>query len=146
LLRFYGHGNRGTWFTIAVGDPVHAESNRTLHQAMVADWHGYIDLNHVNRLAPTLRRLNPYFARFASVEHHGCNLGRAGSLLQHLANIWHVPVTATRRQHLCMTVEYLENPTFTAYPRGRSLYSWARSVAESTACARPALAVPVGHR
>ncbi len=142
LLRFHGHGHQGQWMTIAIGDPLDTldgkfsktrAEGRKAYLEMKADWHSYIDLAHVDKLSPTLRRLNPYFAPFASVEHHGCKIGTNHALLRRLADVWGVPVSGGVGDQLGGgdSTFVFEGRVYTAFPRGLSLRSWSRSVAEN---------------
>jgi hypothetical protein len=135
LLRFHGHGNHGTWFTIAASDPVDLKAADPNAFAMLAaDWHGYLDLKHFDAHKLTLAKLTDHFAKFGSVEHHGCRVGtNSQALLRKLAELWGVPVTAGRPdQYFGGGTSYaFEGATFTAFPpKTPSLHAWAKSVAE----------------
>jgi peptidoglycan hydrolase-like protein with peptidoglycan-binding domain len=135
LLRFHGHGNHGTWFTIAASDPVDLkEEDPAAYKVLAADWHGYLDLKHFDQHKLTLGKLTDYFAPFGSVEHHGCRVGsNSQSLMRKLAELWGVPVTAGRPDQYFGggTSLAFEGTTFTAFPPATpTLKSWAASVKE----------------
>jgi hypothetical protein len=134
LLRFHGHGNHGYWFTVEAGDPVDLkEKDPKAYRALAADWHGYLSNENFHKHKLTLAKLKPYFAKFASVEHHGCNVGKHSQPLLHkLANLWGVPVSAgqTIQYGAGKTAYVFEGTPFTAYPHHKNLKSWAHSVAE----------------
>jgi hypothetical protein len=95
-----------------------------------------ISLEGFENIASHLARLTPRFARFGSVEMHGCQVarGRRGKLLlQRLAALWGVPVTAAERfQYDSGSVKEavrFEGRTFPAFPRGGNLRSWAAQFA-----------------
>jgi len=141
-LRFCGHGNRGTWISVAVGDPVHAqwEGRWKDYDAMAADWPSYIDYAHFERMRPLLTPLRPLFASFGYVQIHSCRIGQQGELLQKLADTWNVPIMGglTNQQVAAQyydqygdkvdTLLVLTGPTVTKYPGGASMRSWAARV------------------
>jgi hypothetical protein len=115
LLRFFGHGWRGQM-----------------------DLGGYtvMALKFLDKQAGTLSTLTPHFARFGSVEMHGCKVasGTAGRLfVSRLARLWGVPVTAGLDYQYdsgsAQAAVRFEGPTFTAYPSGGNLKGWARQFA-----------------
>ena len=138
-LRFSGHGNRGRWISLAVGDPVHAEgpSHVAEHSAMVADWPSRIDYNHLEKMKPILRTLAPSFAPFGFVEAHCCRIGQQGPLLEALADVWGVPVSGGMEDqqigsaredqwgNKILTTFSLIGPVNTAYPGNMNLAQWA---------------------
>jgi hypothetical protein len=142
LLRITGHGNRGTWISVAVGDPVEAQVEGRIkdYQAMKADWKSYIDFSHFERLRPILSRLRPLFASFGSAEVHCCKIGNQKTLLQKLAETWGVPVSGGLANHQVggydtnQYGEYVpstfafQGEVFTAYPGGKNLKSWAAGI------------------
>ena len=68
LLRFQGHGNHGTWFTVKAGDPVDLKAaDPKAFKELAADWHGYIDIHNFDKHKLTLAKLTPYFAPFGCV-------------------------------------------------------------------------------
>lgn len=81
LLRFFGHGSPGS---------MDLSGSSALH------------VGNVWGQGPLLTKLRPYFAKFGSVELHGCQVvGRdvkgkveGTTVLSHLAFMWGVPVTA----------------------------------------------------
>lgn len=95
LLSFYGHGNRGVWISIALGDPVHAleEGRYEDYDNMKTDFYSYIDYSHFERHRQVLSQLTPLFTPFSSVEIHSCKIGKQHELLTKLANVWGVPVS-----------------------------------------------------
>jgi hypothetical protein len=135
LLRFHGHGNHGTWFTIEAGDPVDlSEKSPEAYKALAADENGYLTEKnfHIHKL--TLARLTPYFAPYGSAEHHGCRVGRnSRGVLRLLADLWGVPVTAGNPDQYGGgggSTYVFEGATFTAYPDGGSLKTWAAKFAD----------------
>ena len=140
LLRLFGHGNEGTWISVAVGDPFHArEHGQTpAYRAMKADWRSYINLAHLGDHLPTLARLKPLFAPFGSVELNACMIGAQTTMIKGLADVWGVPVTGgfgvqsagpykVMDEHGWVTTPtlILEGPVFTGYPYGLTLEDWA---------------------
>ena len=144
LLRLWGHGNLGRWLTITVGDVVHtAEADPAIGRAVAREWRSYLDLDHFEALAPTLPQWRPYFAPFASVEHHGCSLARVAktrTLMHRLADLWDVPVTAGFTDQWIPydkpSAFRFQGRTYTAYPRHENLSSWARSAGASQSICR----------
>jgi len=134
ILRFHGHGHQGQWWTVSIGDPLHTkDKDLKAYQALKADWPSYIDVAHVEKLLPTLRRLKPYFAKFGSVEHHGCKIGTNRRLLGILAEAWQVPVTGGINDQEgggAGTTFVFEGSTYTAFPGYKNLKSWAKSVVD----------------
>ena len=111
LMRFFGHGSPGVMH-VTGEDP--------------------ISLEGFAKIAPNLARLTPRFARFGSVEMHGCQVARGGKgklLLQRLAALWGVPVTAAEGTQYdsgsMKEAVRFEGRTFTAFPRSGNLRSWA---------------------
>lgn len=159
LLRITGHGNRGTWISVAIGDPVHTrERSEAAYQRLRADWKSYIDVVHVDKLKGILKRLTPLFAQFGSAEIHGCMIGTQRDLLQTLANIWGVPVSGgldLQYGGAYVTNDYGElvsntftllGPVFTAYPGRLDLSSWAASVGASVEAQIQGFAIGVQQR
>lgn len=124
LLRLWGHGNLGRWLTISVGEVVDfSKEDRIGGRAVAREWRSYIDLDHFDALAPTLRQWRPYFAPFASVEHHGCTLAsvaRTRAVMDKLADLWNVPVTAAFKEQWIpfdkATAFRFQGRVYTAYP------------------------------
>lgn len=144
LLRLWGHGNLGRWLTISVGEVVDfTKKNRAGGQAVAREWRSYIDLAHFDALAPILRQWRPYFAPFASVEHHGCSLAkvdRTRAVMDKLADLWNVPVTAAFTDQWIpfdkATAFRFQGRTYTAFPMRRTLSSWARLAGASQSICR----------
>lgn len=141
LLRIHGHGNRGTWVCVAIGDPVHQEiaGKPANYETMKADFWSYIDFSHFAHVKPALQKLNPLFAPYASVELTSCLIGNNVPLMQRLADTWGVPVSGSTELHPCAGVtvnDYHEAvPNVFAltipkafYPHKGSLETWAASV------------------
>lgn len=139
LLRFHGHGHQGAWWTVAVGDPLGVKKkDEAAYKELKGDWPSYIHMKHVEKLLPTLRKLRPYFAKFGSVEHHGCKIGTNRQLLHVLAAAWRVPVSGGKEDQYGGVKEagggfkgttfVFEGPTYTAFPGYQNLKNWARSV------------------
>lgn len=117
LLRFHGHGAPGV-MGISSGTETELSSE--------------FGVTFLDSLARYLGRLSPIFSPLGSAELHGCRVGagRDGRrLVAALARAWGVPVTAGRRTQYgggSSTFRF-EGPTFTAFPGGGGLKSWARS-------------------
>jgi hypothetical protein len=145
-LSFYGHGNRGAWISIALGDPVHAQEEGRYkdYESMKADYYSYIDYSHFERHRQVLSRLTPLFAPFASVEVHSCKIGKQWKLLNKLADTWAVPVSggyynqSVGEKYYVNEYGEIVNSTFSmeghiviAYPNKTNLESWAAKVEQS---------------
>ncbi|MEO8137126.1 MAG: hypothetical protein ABI831_24500 [Betaproteobacteria bacterium] len=138
-LRFTGHGNKGTWISVALGDPVHGEiaGKPANYSDMEADWPSYIDYAHLGKMMPILQKLAPSFAPFGFVEAHCCQIGKQTQLLEGLADIWGVPVSGgldnqrvndayyDQWGNKILTTFSLRGPVKTAYPRNMTLEQWA---------------------
>ena len=138
-LRLMGHGNRGTWISVALGDPVHAqtEGKWEAYNAMVADWPSYIDYDHLEKMKPILKTLSSSFAPYGFVDAHCCKIGQQTRLLEGLADIWGVPVSGglenqtagdqgvDRWGNSVPTTFRLMGPVNTAYPGNMNLAQWA---------------------
>lgn len=121
LLRLHGHGMAGN-----IG---------------LSDGHGVpgyhrtdLDAGTIGRVRGELARLRAAFGPWGCVQLMACNTGQGPqgrSLLQQLANIWNVPVSAGIQTQLggglSTTIRY-EGPTVTVCPGGRSLAAWTRSL------------------
>jgi hypothetical protein len=129
LLRFHGHGNHGTWFTIEAGDPVDLSEKSPEAYKALADDDGYLTEKNFHLHKLTLGRLTPYFAPYGSAEHHGCRVGHnSRGLLRLLADLWGIPVTGGNPDQYGGgggSTYVFEGSTFTAYPGGGSLKTWA---------------------
>ena len=141
MLRFIGHGNEGTWMSIAVGNPFHEREHgiqTPAYKAMKADWRSYISLAHLADHLPTLVRLKPYFAPYGSVELHACRIGSQTAMIKRLADLWGVPVSGgwniqsvglfpiyDRWGYEMTPTQVFEGPVFTAYPFGLTMEEWA---------------------
>jgi hypothetical protein len=136
LLRFHGHGNYGTWFTVEVGDPVdliEEKHDQAAYRDLAADKASYLTKDNFDAYKLVLGKLTPYFEPFASVEHHGCKVGaHSQALLQKLADLWGVPVSAGRPDQISGGINsfIFEGSVFTAYPAKVGLKAWAESVAD----------------
>jgi len=144
-LRFTGHGNKGSWISVAVGDPVHSQmaGRWTEYDAMEADWPSYIDYTHIDKMRPILSTLASSFAPFGFVEAHSCMIGKQTRLLEALANIWGVPVSGGMDNQCVggashdawgnkvLTTFTLTGPVNTAYPRNMNLAQWAARADQS---------------
>lgn len=138
-LRFFGHGNRGTWISVALGDPVHAldEGRYQDYDAMAADWPSYIDYAHLEKMKPILKTLAPSFAPYGFVEAYSCRIGKQTRLLEGLADIWGVPVSGgvdnqpgggqskDQRGNIVPSTFSLTGEVNTAYPGNLTLEKWA---------------------
>lgn len=123
LLRFHGHGTRGLQ-NLTGGD-----LNGAPHLAGISD-------GNFHKVVGSLQRISHIFAKFGSVQLLGCSVGGGGkgkSLVQKLAGVWGVPVTAGILDQLgggANTFRF-EGPTVTAFPGGVSLRSWSAAVEAS---------------
>jgi hypothetical protein len=128
LLRFYGHGA-----SAAMGISDGTGSVRIGRRRV------YLDDSDMSSLTPgtvaagaaQLATLTPYFKVYSSVELHGCKVARGRNgrqLVQQLANIWQVPVSAALNTQLAggTSTFRFEGPVFTAFPGGISLKNWAQ--------------------
>src|SRR5262249_54379128 len=122
-----GHGNRGRWMTVSVGDIV--DLSRSEYEIWKTEYHSYIDLEHADAVLPTLTRLRNLFAPYGQAEHGGCSLGsqpKTRELMHRLADLWNVPVSAG--VSLQRSILHLDGTVFTAYPKGGSLESWSANL------------------
>jgi hypothetical protein len=111
LLRLHGHGAPGAQ-NVGAGE-----------EDMDVHWAG-ISTTNFSALEPTLARLTNFFASDGRAFLLGCNVGQgtAGSrLLQDLARVWRVPVTAgiqTQYGGTGASTFRFEGPVITAHPGG----------------------------
>ncbi|MBA3713499.1 MAG: peptidoglycan-binding protein [Pyrinomonadaceae bacterium] len=123
LLRFHGHGNRGQQ-NLTGGD-----LNGAPHLASVSD-------GNFNQVQGSLQRISRLFIAFGCVQLLGCSVGggpKGASLVQKLANVWGVPVTAGIFDQLGgggNTFKF-EGPTVTGFPGGGNLSTWSSKVEAS---------------
>lgn len=117
LLRFHGHGAPGFMgVTTGTGSEISSEFGVTF----------------LDSLARYLSHFKWIFSSFGSAELHGCRVGAGHDgrrLVTVLAQAWGVPVTAGLRTQFgggSSTFRF-EGPTFTSFPGGGDLKSWARS-------------------
>jgi hypothetical protein len=92
-----------------------------------------ITSSNIAAMRAALGTLTSIFGIYSSVEMHGCRVARGPqgrSLIDQLARIWGVPVTAASGyQYAGGTATFrFEGPTYTAFPTGLDLKSWARSL------------------
>lgn len=119
LLRFHGHGSPGSMgITVGTGNEISSEFGTRFLDSLAR----YLQ-----------RRLAFLFPSFGSVELHGCRVGKGADgqrLCQALAQAFGVPVTAgTKTQYGGgLSTFRFEGPTYTAFPAGKDLKSWARSL------------------
>jgi hypothetical protein len=118
LLRFHGHGSGGS-------------------QTVSAGFHGAahlsaISVSNFSQIRPFLMRISGLFCPFGAVQLLGCSVAAADgpSLLQMLANVWGVPVTAATKTQWGggQTSFRFEGSTISRFPGGGSLSSWSASV------------------
>jgi hypothetical protein len=121
LLRFFGHGSEGDQ-GISCGTGVSKLDTALMH-TNVSD----------PRYRCLLSPISAYMCPYGSAELHGCKTGRgiAGTqLLQQLANLWRVPVSAaTGFQYDAgsdQAVFNFEGNVSTIYPGGLCLKTWAQ--------------------
>jgi hypothetical protein len=125
VLRITGHGNFGRWMTVSVGSVAHLP--RPEYREVAGEYFSYIDDAHFHKVAPLLSQLQPYFLPYGSMEHTGCSIGsrpESRHLMQRLANLWGVPVSAGIPQQAA--VLRFDGAVFTVYPGGGTLASWSR--------------------
>jgi hypothetical protein len=90
-----------------------------------------IHTENIDQLRPELMRIRHIFASYGSAQLHGCRVGKGSEgrkLLQTLADIWQVPVSASKDTQLgggASTFRF-EGSVVTRYPGGRDLESWSR--------------------
>jgi hypothetical protein len=128
LLRMTGHGNLGHWMTVSVGTVAHL--GKEAYREVKAEYFSYIDLRHFEKLRQILSRLTPYFAKFGSMEHLGCQLGRVSEtqrMMQKLSDVWQVPVSAGKMKQDAHSLPRLVGDVYTAFPWHGSLSSWSKS-------------------
>lgn len=113
ILRINGHGGSG------LQNVTGGKIDGARHMAGISN-------GNIAYLTPALSRLQPYFATFGSAELLGCEVAHGSSgllLLQRLANIWGVPVTAgTKIQTGTFS---FTGPTRSAFPGGGTVKSWS---------------------
>lgn len=125
VLRITGHGNFGRWMTVSVGSVAHLPGPE--YREVAGEYFSYVDNAHFTKVAPLLSPLEPYFLPYGSMEHTGCSIGsrpESRQLMQRLANLWGVPVSAGITTQV--GILRFDGPVFTAYPRGGTLASWSR--------------------
>jgi hypothetical protein len=131
LLRVMGHGNRGRWMTVSVGDVV--DLSQSEYAIWRTEYHSYLDLEHADEVLPVLSFLRGYFAPYGMMEHGGCSLGgqpKTRQLMRKLADLWNVPVSAgVGVQHSFLN---FDGQVFTAYPRDGSLESWSEQFRQAS--------------
>jgi hypothetical protein len=121
LLRFHAHGNDGR-FALGAGRAGEWEGNRVSKGGYFKGW-----------LPTTLGRLRGTFGPYGSVELMSCKFmaGADGPpMLQTLADIWGVPVSAGVQTQLAggTATFRFEGPTRTAFPNAGGLAGWCRSL------------------
>jgi hypothetical protein len=154
LLRFHGHGNRGTQ-VVGYGTGVHVlydvlrrepvpplhgfsrraanvspEEDRTISQVTARSAISLRSLMLPDVVA-ALSPLRAYFAASGSVEFHGCQVGggvEGQQFLQQVAGIFGVPAVAGQRAQTTGNAIRFRGPIRIACPRGVSLREWARGL------------------
>lgn len=140
LLRFFGHGAAGA---MGFSDGTGVIRWRETVGKKTTKHVRYIDERvELSSLTPetlpkvqfALGRLTSVFSEFGSVELHGCKVARDAAgrrLLERLADLWRVPVTAGRKTQLAggKSTFRFEGPIYTAVPGNRSLRSWSQHIA-----------------
>jgi peptidoglycan hydrolase-like protein with peptidoglycan-binding domain len=121
LLRFHGHGGPGGQ-NVSAGD----SADGAAHMAA-------IDVTNLPFILPALMSIRHVFAPFGSVQMHGCQVGggkKGPVLLQSLANIWGVPVSAGINDQLGggRNTFIFEGPVLHGFPSGGDLKSWSKGV------------------
>lgn len=124
LLRIHEHGARGT--QNVTGGTI----NGAPHMAAISD-------ANFSQLAGTLATIRGVFVDFASVQLLGCSVGGGNSgrsLVNKLAQVWGVPVTAGVFDQLgggAATFKF-EGPVVTGFPGGGELPDWSGRVEASS--------------
>jgi hypothetical protein len=130
LLRFYGHGGAGY---LIIGAGTGGQCDRQGGRIMPTEQFSAISMKNLHMLVPILSLLRDYFAPFGSVEMHNCSVGKGRkgeALLNELAELWGVPVTAGRIDQANVETFHLEGPVYTAYPGRDTPASWASKQAD----------------
>jgi hypothetical protein len=126
LLRITGHGNLGRWMTVSVGSVAHLQGQP--YSDAESEYFSYIDLRHFEQLRQVLSRLTSHFARFGSMEHHGCSIGSVADsrrMMQKLSDVWRVPVSAGTGLQTASGIPRFNGPVHTAFPNNGNLSSWS---------------------
>lgn len=131
LLRFHGHGGAGAMgISDGFGYVKNADGSKTYleDQDMSAITNG-----NILQATPALKKLISLFGDYGSAEMHHCKVAKnfdGKKLIQKLANIWRVPVTAGRGTQLGggSSTFHFEGSVYTALPDGGSLKTWAKSL------------------
>jgi hypothetical protein len=155
LLRFQGHGNRGTQ-VVGYGTGVHVlydvlrrepvpplhqfsrdaahvtpEEARTIQQVISRSGISLRSLALPDVIA-ALSPLRGSFAPSGSVEFHGCQVGggvQGQRFLQQIANLFGVPAVAAQRRQTTDDAIRFYGPVRIACPNGATLQNWARALA-----------------
>lgn len=145
LLRFNGHGRSGLQAVTAgcgklrnsLGEviPDLPPVDHEYHQSIIA-------ITNFRMIEPHLMLLRSHFAPFASIEFHGCKVGRGADgarLLQWTADATGVPVSAgTPTQSYGESTAYrFEGPVRTVYPGRATLQQWIQSQLNLQQCSHP---------
>ena len=126
LLRMTGHGNLGRWMTVSVGSVAHLQGQP--YRDAESEFFSYIDLRHFEQLRETLAPLTSHFARFGSMEHHGCSIGSVADsrrMMQKLSDVWRVPVSAGMGLQDASGIPRFNGPVNTAFPNNATLATWS---------------------
>jgi len=140
LLRFHGHGSSGV---IGISDGFGYVRNTDKSKTYLTDDDlSSITNGNINQATQALRKLTRLFGKYSSVEMHHCSVAQKPDgrlLLQKLADVWQVPVSAGKKTQLGggSTTFRFEGPVHTAFPRGGSLKAWSRALP-----ALPGMSVP----
>lgn len=118
LLRFHGHGAPGV-MGVSVGTDAEISSE--------------FGVRFLSSLARFVAPLAWVFSPMGSAELHGCRVGAGKDgrrLVSALSNAWGVPVSAGLRSQYGggLSTFRFEGPVFTAFPAGKDLKTWARSL------------------
>ncbi len=132
LLRFQGHGASGN-MGISDGEGYIRMGGRDVF--LEDDDMSALTSGTIAKFRPQLRMLAPYFGSYSSVELHGCEVAKGPNgrqLVQQLANIWNVPVSAAVKTQLVGGVSTFrfEGRTYTACPGGISLKQWTKKLSD----------------
>lgn len=128
LLRFHAHGGPGV---VAI-----SHGNRKISAGIDP----MLELSVLNaitigKLGPELASIAPVFADFGFVEFHACRVAegaKGAEMLQQLANLWKVPVTAPLTRQNAETATFkASGATQTYYPGGVSMRQWAEARVEA---------------
>jgi len=152
LLRFQGHGNRGTQ-VIGYGtgcfvyyDVIHRREVPSLEQCIaerssVSEEDAAVVMDAMSRsaisvdslelpdVATALRPLRDYLSPYGSIEFHGCQVGggaRGAQLLQRMADLVNAPVSAAQTRQITGNAIRFRGAILSRFPSRATLQQWSR--------------------